>query len=104
MLARTQRGRRRNTRQCRRPQVAAAWDAAKDESSEDACKAYGVGGVLRMPGRLHITWEADDTLKVESEAGSQTRLLSFGAPRAQGAQEMTGRACRLLRGIARRRR
>ena len=64
--------------------VAAAWDAAKDEASGDACKAYGVGGVLRMPGRLHITWETDDTLKIESEAGAQTRLLSFGAPRAQG--------------------
>jgi hypothetical protein len=64
--------------------VAGTWDAAKDETSEDACKAYGAGGVMRMPGRLHITWEADDTLKVESEAGAQTRLLTFGTPRGQG--------------------
>jgi hypothetical protein len=64
--------------------IAAAWDAAKDEASGDACKAYGVGGVLRMPGRLHITWETDDTLKMESEAGAQTRFLSFAAPSSQG--------------------
>jgi hypothetical protein len=50
----------------------------KDAASEDACKAYGVGGVMHMPGRLHITWDADDTLKIETEAGAQTRLLAFG--------------------------
>src|SRR5205085_1642703 len=64
--------------------VAAAWDPEKDAASEDACKAYGAGGLLRMPGRLHITWDADDTLKVESEAGSQTRLFSFGQTRGPG--------------------
>jgi hypothetical protein len=63
--------------------VAAAWDPEKDAASEDARKAYGVGGVMHMPGRLHITWDADDTLKIETEAGAQTRLLAFGQPRAQ---------------------
>jgi hypothetical protein len=66
--------------------VAAAWDPDKDAASEDACKAYGVGGVMHMAGRLHITWDADDTLKIETEAGAQSRLLAFGMPRAQGAQ------------------
>ncbi|HET9943560.1 MAG TPA: hypothetical protein VFR05_09480 [Terriglobia bacterium] len=64
--------------------VAAAWDPEKDAASEDACKAYGVGGVMRMPGRLHITWESADTLKIETEAGAQTRLLAFGKPLGQG--------------------
>jgi len=66
--------------------VAAAWDATKDAASEDACKVYGVGGVMHLPGRLHITWDTDDTLKVETEAGAQTRLLSFGPPRVQNPQ------------------
>jgi hypothetical protein len=38
---------------------------------------------MHMPGRLHITWAADDTLKIETEAGAQTRLLAFGQPRGQ---------------------
>ena len=37
--------------------VADAWDAAKDEAAGDQCKAYGAGGVMRLPGFLHITWE-----------------------------------------------
>ena len=36
---------------------------------------------MRMPGRLHITWEDDNTLKIETDAGQQTRLLHFGATR-----------------------
>jgi hypothetical protein len=34
---------------------------------------------MRMPGRMHITWQDDTTLKVEFDAGTQTRLLKFGA-------------------------
>ena len=34
---------------------------------------------MRVPGRLHITWQDDHTLKVETDgAGEQTRLLHFG--------------------------
>ena len=40
--------------------VADAWDPAKDEAAGEQCKAYGAVGVMRLPGRLHITWE-DDT-------------------------------------------
>jgi hypothetical protein len=57
--------------------VADTWDLAKDETSGNQCKAYGVGGVARQPGRVHITWEDDQTLKMEFDAGQQTRLLHF---------------------------
>src|SRR5215831_12955262 len=57
-------------------QAADGWDAARDRAAGEQCKAYGAGGVMRLPGRLHITWQDDDTLKVETEAGSQTRLLA----------------------------
>src|SRR5947199_6473279 len=43
--------------------MADAWDPAKDETSGDACKSYGVGNIMRVPGRVHITWQDDDTLK-----------------------------------------
>ncbi len=63
--------------------AASTWDPDKDTASGDACKSYGVGGILRMPGRLHITWEDDNLLKMESDAGTQTRWLPFGTPRGQ---------------------
>ena len=59
-------------------QVADTWDPSKD----GLCEAYGVGGIMRMPGRLRISWQDDNTLKIESDAGQQTRLLHFAAPGA----------------------
>ncbi len=65
------------------------WDPAKDEASGDTCKAYGAVGVMRLPTRLHITWQDDQTLKIEADNGTQTRLLHFrgtpgGPPSLQG--------------------
>jgi hypothetical protein len=64
-------------------QSADAWDPARDEAAGDQCKAYGAGGIMRMPGRLHITWHDDETLKLEADAGTQTRMLAFRTPRTQ---------------------
>lgn len=60
-------------------QVADSWDPAKDEAAGNQCKAFGAAGVIRMPGRLHVTWENDNILRVDTEAGTQTRMLRFGA-------------------------
>jgi hypothetical protein len=62
--------------------VADTWDPSKD----GACEAYGVAGLMRMPGRLHITWEDDNTLKIETDAGQQTRVLHFGGTRPTGGE------------------
>jgi hypothetical protein len=72
--------------------VADSWDIAKDDASGNQCKAYGVGGILRQPGRLHVTWEDDNTLKLEFDAGQQTRLLRFGqaAPAVAGEKTWQG--------------
>jgi hypothetical protein len=60
--------------------AANSWDPAKDEAAGEQCKAYGAGGIMRLPVRLHVTWQDDRTLKIEVDAGTQTRLLHFGAP------------------------
>src|SRR5712692_75467 len=57
--------------------VAGAWDPAKDEADGNECKAYGAGNIMRMPTRVHITWENDNALRVETDAGMQTRLFQF---------------------------
>jgi hypothetical protein len=62
--------------------VANAWDPAKDEAAGEQCKWYGAASVMRVPGRLHITWDNDTTMKVETEAGTQTRLFHFGSDAA----------------------
>ena len=59
--------------------IADAWDPVK-ETADDRCKAYGAGNIMRVPTRLHITWDSDNTLKVETDAGQQTRRFNFGAP------------------------
>ena len=60
--------------------VAQAWDPAKDDAAGNRCKAYGAAGLMRIPTRLHITWQDDNTLKIEADAGTQTRVLHFGPP------------------------
>jgi len=71
--------------------VGLAWDPAKDEAAGEQCKAYGAGAIMRRPGRLHITWQDDNTLRIDTDEGSQTRLLHFdgkasenGTPSWQG--------------------
>src|SRR4051812_43026357 len=60
-------------------QIANAWDPDKDQADGNACKAYGAIGVMQRPGRLHITWDGDNALKIETDAGTQTRTLRFAS-------------------------
>jgi hypothetical protein len=66
--------------------VADTWDPAKDQADGDRCKAYGAAAVLRMPGRLRITWENESTLRLDTDAGTQTRMFHFGGQAPQGGE------------------
>ena len=59
--------------------LANAWDPAKDEAAGEQCKGYGAIGGMRQPGRLRVSWQDDNTLKMELTAGTQTRMFHFGA-------------------------
>lgn len=59
-----------------------AWDPAADEASGSQCKSYGAAAIMRVPGRLHITWQDDNTMRVDIDTGTQTRLLRFRPPGA----------------------
>src|SRR3989304_1649263 len=48
------------------------------------CEAYGAGAGMRAPGRLHITWEGDAVLRVDTDAGLQARPFRFGPAPAAG--------------------
>jgi hypothetical protein len=64
--------------------VADTWDPAKDEAAGEQCKAYGAVGLMRLPTRIRIAWQDDTTLKLEADAGTQTRTFYFGAPQGSG--------------------
>jgi hypothetical protein len=58
-------------------EVANAWDPAADAAAGEQCRAFGAGGLLRLPTRLRISWADDSTLRMETDAGQQVRTLNF---------------------------
>jgi hypothetical protein len=68
--------------------VADTWTPAMD----GRCEAYGAGGLMRMPTRVHITWQGPGTLKIETDAGTQTRLLQFAEARPSGERSLQGQS------------
>jgi len=71
--------------------VGNTWDPAKDEAAGEQCRAYGAGNIMRMPTRLHITWENDTTLRIDTDMGTQTRMLHFGpVPATMGEPSWQG--------------
>ena len=57
------------------------WDPARDEAAGEQCKSYGAPALMAVPTRLRISWQDASTLKVETDAGTQTRLFYFGEKR-----------------------
>ena len=64
------------------------WTPEMDVGNE--CRAYGAPAIMHEPGRIKISWEDDLTLKLEFDAGRQTRYFYFdssvqaGSPSRQG--------------------
>ena len=59
-------------------QVVNQWDPARDTAAGNACIAYGAVGIMRIPARFRVSWQDANTLKMEVDAGQQTRLFRFG--------------------------
>ena len=71
--------------------VGETWDPARDTAEGNACRAYGAVGIMRIPARYRISWQDANTLKMEIDAGQQTRLFRFGdAPRPTGNTDWQG--------------
>src|SRR6204780_1907874 len=64
--------------------IADTWDPEKEEASGDRCKSYGAAAVMRVPEHLHITWQDDHTLHMDTDSGKQTRVFHFGDWKAPG--------------------
>lgn len=70
-------------------EVAAAWDPEQVEAEGLECKSYGAGAIMRVPGRLRISWEGASTLEIQADAGRQTRMLHFDDTRPELESERT---------------
>src|SRR5207244_12514742 len=71
--------------------IANAWDPAADEAAGNQCKSYCAAASMRVPGRIHLTWQDDNTLKLDFDAGTPTRLFRFGdQPSAAGPATWQG--------------
>jgi len=64
--------------------TADTWDPAKDEAAGNQCKSYGAPAIMRVPGRVRVSWADDETMKIETDAGTQTRMFYFKDPKSQG--------------------
>jgi hypothetical protein len=60
------------------------WDLAADNTSGNRCRAFGAAAIMRIPTRVRISWQDDNTLKLDTDAGQQTRLFRFAAPTPSG--------------------
>jgi hypothetical protein len=72
--------------------VGDTWDPAKDEAAGEQCRAYGAANIMRLPGRLHITWPDANTLRIDTDTGTQTRTFHFGAAPAPGEPSWQGQS------------
>jgi len=70
--------------------IADAWDPARDEAAGEQCRSYGAPAIMRVPERLRISWQDENTLKVETDAGMQTRLFHFGKSAPGGTPSWQG--------------
>jgi hypothetical protein len=70
--------------------VADTWDAERDKAAGEECKAYAAPAIMRLPIRVQISWQDDDTLKLDIDNGMQTRLFHFGQRDPQGARSWQG--------------
>ena len=71
--------------------VAGTWDPEAEKAFTQECRAFGAAALLRLPTRLHLAWQDDTTLKLETDAGTQTRLLHFGpSPPSKGERSRQG--------------
>jgi hypothetical protein len=68
------------------------WDPQRDLSQNRQCMSYGAAGIMRVPGRLHITWVDDNTLRLETDAGKQVRTYYFATPPPPGRPSPQGQS------------
>ena len=66
------------------------WDRERDIANGEECRAWGAAGVMRMPMRVRIGWEDENTLRMDTDSGMQTRRFRFNGTGEPGASSLQG--------------
>jgi len=69
---------------------AQAWDLERDRAEGQLCKAFGAPGLMRQPTRIRVSWDDDDTLVLDFDAGRQTRYFEFGSADPEAPPTLQG--------------
>jgi hypothetical protein len=72
--------------------LARAWNHDADLKAGQQCKAFGAAAIMRTPTRLQISWQDDNTMKLDWDLGTQSRLVHFDKGRPEGARTLQGHA------------
>jgi hypothetical protein len=72
--------------------VARQWNPDADVKAGQQCKGFGAAAINRLPTRLQITWVDDNTMKLDFDLGTQSRLVHFDKSKAPGARSLQGHA------------
>jgi hypothetical protein len=70
--------------------IADSYDPQRDRAEGNECRAYGAAGIMRIPSRLYIHWGDDNTLQMDIDSGTQTRLFRFATPAGEAALQWQG--------------
>jgi hypothetical protein len=58
--------------------VADGFDAAREKAAGTECSVYGAPAIMKVPGRFYVHWTDDNTLQMDVDSGTQTRMFRFG--------------------------
>ena len=71
--------------------LARSWNPEADVKAGEQCKGFGAAAINRLPTRLQISWQDENTMKLDWDLGTQSRLVYFdkskqpvGPPSYQG--------------------
>jgi hypothetical protein len=62
--------------------TARAWNHEADLKAGEQCKGFGAAAINRLPTRMQISWVDADTMKLDWDLGTQSRLVYFDKTKA----------------------
>jgi hypothetical protein len=72
--------------------IAQAWDPDADVKAGNQCKPFGAAAIMRLPTRMQVSWTDDNTMKLDWDLGTQSRLVYFDKTKQPGPRSLQGHA------------
>jgi hypothetical protein len=72
--------------------LARTWNPDTDIKAGEQCRGFGAAAITRLPTRLQISWQDDNTLKLDFDLGTQSRLVHFDKSKQATERSWQGHA------------